>query len=225
MGEAIGQMLPFAFGVALSPMPIVAIVLMLITPKARSNGLSFLAGWVVGVAAAGAIVVAVVGPSATSDEGQPEDWTFWLKLVLGMLLFVVGIREWRGRPGAGEAVELPKWMSALDRFTPAKAAGTGVLLSALNPKNLIFIVGGATVVAQAAISGGEQAVVWALFTLIASIGVLVPVAIYFAMGERASAMLDEIKSWMARNNAAVMAVLILVIGVKLIGDGIAGLSS
>jgi threonine/homoserine/homoserine lactone efflux protein len=224
MGEAIGQMLPFAFGVALSPMPIVAIVLMLITPKATSNGLSFLAGWVVGVAAAGAIVLAVVGPSATS-EGQPEDWTFWLKLVLGVLLFVVGIREWRGRPGAGDEVELPKWMSALDRFTPAKAAGSGVLLSALNPKNLIFIVGGATVVAQAAISGGGQAVVWALFTLIASIGVLVPVAIYFALGERASALLDEIKTWMARNNAAVMAVLILVIGVKLIGDGIAGLSA
>ena len=61
MGEAIGQMLPFAFGVALSPMPIVAIVLMLITPKATSNGLSFLAGWVVGVAAAGAIV----DPAAT----------------------------------------------------------------------------------------------------------------------------------------------------------------
>jgi threonine/homoserine/homoserine lactone efflux protein len=165
-----------------------------------------------------------VGPSATSG-GQPEDWTFWLKLVLGVLLFVVGIREWRGRPGAGDEVELPKWMSALDRFTPAKAAGSGVLLSALNPKNLIFIVGGATVVAQAAISGGGQAVVWALFTLIASIGVLVPVAIYFALGERASALLDEIKTWMARNNAAVMAVLILVIGVKLIGDGIAGLSA
>jgi threonine/homoserine/homoserine lactone efflux protein len=179
---------------------------------------------VVGVAAAGAIVLAVVGPSATS-EGQPEDWTFWLKLVLGVLLIVVGIREWRGRPGAGDEVELPKWMSALDRFTPAKAAGSGVLLSALNPKNLIFIVGGATVVAQAAISGGGQAVVWALFTLIASIGVLVPVAIYFALGERASALLDEIKTWMARNNAAVMAVLILVIGVKLIGDGIAGLSA
>ena len=145
--------------------------------------------------------------------------------MLGVLLFVVGVREWRGRPGAGEEVELPKWMSALDRFTPAKAAGTGVLLSALNPKNLIFIVGGATVVAQTAISGGGQAVVWALFTLIASIGVLVPVVIYFALGERASALLDEIKTWMARNNAVIMAVLILVIGVKLIGDGIAGLSA
>jgi Sap, sulfolipid-1-addressing protein len=80
-------------------------------PKAKSNGLSLLAGWVVGVAAAGATLLAVVGPSATSDEGQPDDWTFWLKLALGALLFVVGMREWRGRPGAGGEVELPKWMS------------------------------------------------------------------------------------------------------------------
>src|SRR4051794_5585827 len=95
MGEAIGQMLPFAVGVALSPMPIVAIVLMLLTPKAVSNGLSFLAGWVIGIAVAGTIVLLIVDPSSTTDEGVPADWTFWLKLVLGVLLVLVGIKQWR----------------------------------------------------------------------------------------------------------------------------------
>ena len=47
MGEAIGQLLPFAVGVAISPLPIVAVVLMLVTPRARSNGPAFLAGWIV----------------------------------------------------------------------------------------------------------------------------------------------------------------------------------
>ena len=36
-------------------------------------------------------------------------------------------------------------------------------------------------------------------------------------------MLDELKSWMAAHNAAIMAVLCLVIGAKLIGDAITGL--
>src|SRR5262245_9334645 len=101
MGEAIGQMLPFAVGVMLSPMPIVAVVLMLITPKAKSNGLSFLVGWLVGIAGAGAVALAVIGPSNTTDEGAPEDWTFWLKIALGVLLLLVGIKEWRGRPAEG----------------------------------------------------------------------------------------------------------------------------
>ena len=36
-------------------------------------------------------------------------------------------------------------------------------------------------------------------------------------------MLDGLKTWMARNNTAVMAVLCLIVGVKLIGDGISAL--
>jgi hypothetical protein len=50
------------------------------------------------------------------------------------------------------------------------------------------------------------------------------VAIYFAMGERAKRLLDELKGWMGAHNAAIMAVLCLVIGVKLIGDGMSALA-
>ena len=49
MGQAIGDLLPAAIGVAISPVPIIAIILMLGTPKARSNGPAFAAGWVIGL--------------------------------------------------------------------------------------------------------------------------------------------------------------------------------
>jgi hypothetical protein len=65
----------------------------------------------------------------------------------------------------------------------------------------------------------------AVFVLIASIGVATPVFIYFAMGDRSQELLDRLKTWMARNNGVIMAVLLLVIGVKLIGDAISGFSS
>jgi hypothetical protein len=52
----------------------------------------------------------------------------------------------------------------------------------------------------------------------------VPVIMYFALGERAAEPLDRLKTWMGHNNAVIMSVLLLVIGVKLIGDAIAGLS-
>jgi hypothetical protein len=38
-------------------------------------------------------------------------------------------------------------------------------------------------------------------------------------------MLDEMKDWLARNKAVIMTVLLLVIGVKLIGDAITGFSA
>lgn len=225
MGDAIGQLLPFAVGVAVSPMPIVAVVLMLVTPRAKVNGPAFLFGWLLGVAGAGAILLAVAGPANASDDGAPADWVNWLKLLLGVLLLLLAVHQWRGRPRAGEAPPAPKWMSALDAFTPVKAAGMAVLLSAINPKNLLFIVGGAAAVAATGIPTGDQVVAWAVFTVIASIGVAAPLVIYFALGSRAATTLDELKTWLSHNNTAIMAVLILIIGAKLLGDAISGFSA
>jgi hypothetical protein len=51
----------------------------------------------------------------------------------------------------------------------------------------------------------------------------VPLVIYFVLGDRARHVLDGLKAWMGEHNAAIMAVLCLVIGAKLVGDGITGL--
>src|SRR6185436_1746651 len=49
-GPGIGDFLPSAVGVAISPLPIVAVVLMLVTPRGRVNGPMFVVGWWVGLA-------------------------------------------------------------------------------------------------------------------------------------------------------------------------------
>lgn len=225
MGEAIGQVLPFAVGVAISPIPVIAMVLMLITPRARANGVLFVVGWIVGIAVVGAILLAVAGPADASDDGAPAAWTDWLKLALGLLLVCVAAKQWRGRPAEGVEAPMPKWMAALDTVTPPKAAGLGAFLGTINPKNLLLIVGGATSVAQTGASSGDQAVAWIVFTVIATIGVAAPLVIYVAMGDRAGAILESIRARMAHSNAAVMAVLCLIIGVKLVGDAISGFST
>ena len=148
-----------------------------------------------------------------------------LKLVLGALLVLVAVRRWRGRPRAGDDVATPKWMGALDAFGPLKSVGAGVVVDALNPKNLLLIVGGAAAVAQTGIPAGEQAVAWGVFTLIGASGVAAPVVIAFALGSRAEELLHRLKDWMARNNKAIMAALCLIIGAKLVGDAISGLSA
>jgi threonine/homoserine/homoserine lactone efflux protein len=225
VGGAIGQLLPFAVGVGLSPMPIVAVVLLLLTPRGRVNGAAFLLGSIVGIALTGTVLLALADPTGASEEGGPATWVSWLKLVLGVLLVLVAVRQWRARPHAGDDVATPRWMGALDGFTPAKSLGAGVVVDALNPKNLLLILGGAAAVAQTGIPAGEQAVAWAIFTLIGASGVALPVVIDVALGDRAGPVLDRLKTWMARNNAAIMAALCLVIGAKLIGDAISGFSA
>ena len=225
MGEAIGQALSLAVGVALSPVPIIAVILMLVTPRARANGPAFVVGWLLGLAVVGAIVLLLADPAGASDEGEPATWVSLLELALGLAALLIAIKQWRGRPHEGEQAETPKWMAAIDRFTAPKALGAGVVLSGANPKNLLLAVAAAAAIAKTGIPGGEQAIAYAVFALIGTVGVAVPVVIYFALGDRAGPLLDELKGWLGRNNAVIMAVLMLVIGAKLIGDAVAGLAS
>jgi Sap, sulfolipid-1-addressing protein len=223
MADAIGQILSLAVGVAISPVPIIAVVLMLGTPLARSNGPAFLGGWILGLGVVGTVVLLLAGGADASDKGEPATWVSVLKLVLGLALVLVAGRQWRGRPHAGAAGALPKWMKSIDRFTPGRSVAMGVALSAINPKNLLLTVGAAATIAQGGLSTGDEAISMAVFVLVGALGPGIPVAIYFLMGARAERMLAGLKAWLGAHNAAIMAVLCLIIGVKLIGDGISGL--
>lgn len=222
MGEAIGEILPVAVGVALSPVPIIAVVLMLVTPRAGVNGPAFVAGWLLGLAAVGALVLAVAAPADTADDGGPPTWASVVQLVLGVLLLLVAVRQYRGRPQGDEQAPMPAWMGAVDAFGPVKAIAAGALLSGLNPKNTLLAVSAAATVAQAGLGAGEQAVAYGTFAVLGTVGVAAPVVIYLALGDRAKAILDGIESWMGRNNAVIMAVLCLVIGAKLVGQAVGG---
>ncbi|MET0817534.1 MAG: GAP family protein [Solirubrobacteraceae bacterium] len=223
MADAIGQVLSFGVGVALSPVLIIAVVLMLGTPRAHVNGPAFVLGWVVGLAVVGTVALLAAGGAGATEGDEPATWVEVLKLALGALLLLVAAKQWRGRPRGDAEADLPKWMHTIDRFTPGRSLAIAVALSGINPKNLLLTVGAAAAIAQTGADTAEQAVALAVFILVATLGVGVPVAIYFALGERATRLLDELREWMAANNAAIMAVLCLVIGAKLIGDGISGL--
>jgi threonine/homoserine/homoserine lactone efflux protein len=225
MGQAIGQLLPFAAVVALSPIPIVAVVLMQSTPRGRTNGLAFVAGWLAGIGVVGIVLLQLAKAVSVGSTEEPATWVNVLKLVLGLGLLALAASQWRKRPRGEVETATPGWMGALDGFTPLKSAGAAVVLSLLNPKNLILIIGAAATEAQFGLSSAQEVVVWLVFTLAASIGVLVPVVVYLTMGDGADALLERLNGWMTRNNKTIMAVLCLIIGVKLIGDAISGFSN
>jgi threonine/homoserine/homoserine lactone efflux protein len=224
MADAIGQVLSLGVGVALSPVPIIAVVLMLGTPRARANGPAFVLGWVAGLAVAGTVILLVSSEAGASEDGDPANWVGVLKIVLGLLLLLVAARTWQVRPRGGAEAELPKWMRTIDTFEAPRALGFGALLSGVNPKNLLLTVGAAAAIAQTGVPAGEQAGALAVFIAVATLGLGIPVAIYFAMGERAEHLLEGVKTWMGAHNAAIVAVLCLIIAAKLIGDGISGFS-
>ena len=225
MGAAVGQMLTSAVGIAMSPIPLIAIVLMLATPRGKGNGTAFTSGWVLSIAVITVVIVLVGARADAHQQGTPAAWVHWVKLALGALFVVLGARQWRGRPKGDQEPALPGWMQAIDAFTPIKAAGLAVVLSAANPKNLVLAVGGAVSIAGATASASAKLVAGVLFVLIASLCTAVPLAVYLVGGRRSAAVLQSWKTWMAAHNGAIMTVLLLVLGVKYVGDALGGLSA
>ncbi|MHA5049221.1 GAP family protein [Streptomyces sp. SD15] len=225
MGQVLGDVLGFAAAVAVSPLPIIAMILVLATPRGRLNGLLFAAGWVLGLFALGGVVLAIAGPGGASTKSQPATWVGGLKLALGVLLVLFGARLWRRRPKDASEAQLPKWMATIDQLTPLKVFGLAVALAALNAKNAPLTIAAGASIASAGLPVGQQIASLAIFVLIGSLGLLAPLGVFLIGGDRAKTTLGGWKDWAAQHNVAVMAVLFFVMGVKLLGDGIAILTS
>ena len=220
MNGVIGEILPTALGIAISPIPIIAAILMLLSPRARATSVGFLAGWVLGIAVAVTVftLLSSLLPGPDSDASKPVQGT--IKIVLGLLLIAVGAKQWQGRPRGEAAPAMPKWMSAIDTLTAVKSFGLGFLLSAVNPKNLIMAIGAGVIIGGGALDTSADIITIVMFTVIAASTVAIPVVAYLAAADRMSAPLEALHQWLLHENAVVMAVLLAVIGVVMIGKGV-----
>lgn len=226
LGEAIGGLLPAAVGVAISPIPIIAVIVMLGTPRARVNGPAFSVGWVIGLSVASTVVLVVTsGAGASSAGSNASTGASAVQLILGASLLFLAARQWRGRPRDGEEPKLPKWIDSVDHFAPPKAVGLGLALSAANPKNLILAVAAGAAIGQAGLSDGADVIAVATFVAIGSLSVVGATLYYLIGGRRSEAALASMKAFMSTHNAVIMTLLFLVLGAKVLGDGIAGLSA
>ncbi|MCK8610051.1 GAP family protein [Agromyces sp. C10] len=146
--------------------------------------------------------------------------TCTIKILLGLLLLFLALRQWQGRPKPGETAALPKWMEAIGEMTPARAFLLAFALAAINPKNLIMAAGAGVLIGSAGEGVGGSTIAIAVLTVLAASSVAIPVVAYLLASERMSAPLESLRRWLVDHNAAVMAVLLLVIGVVMIGKGI-----
>jgi threonine/homoserine/homoserine lactone efflux protein len=222
MGEVIGSLLPLALGVAVSPIPIIAVILVLLSPRAGSASFAFLLGWVAGVVVVTVIFVAIASNADLGSASSPSTAANWIKIGLGVVLLLVAVRQWRTRPRGDDDAVLPAWMKAIDTLTPVKAVGLGFLLAALNPKNLTLCIAAGVEIGGGSLSSGDVVIAVAVFVVLAVSSVAIPVLGYAIARDRMASPLNELRAWLTVNNAVVMAVLLAVIGVVMVGKGIGG---
>jgi threonine/homoserine/homoserine lactone efflux protein len=223
MGPIIGELLPYAIGIAISPVPIIAAILMLLSPRARTTGTLFLVGWFAGILVSLTIFTLASHVLPTPDDGSTGSVAAIIRIVLGVVLVGLAVKQWRARPHGNEEASLPAWISSIDSMKPGKSLSIGFLLAALNPKNIIFSLTAGLSVGTAGLTGTEAVIVILVFTLIASATVSLPVIAYLLASTKMQQPLEELRGWLTHNNNTIMAVLFVVLGFVVLGKGISGL--
>lgn len=213
-----GEVLPLALGIAASPFPVIPAILLLFTGRPRAAAWAFLSGWLVGVGLSASVFVLLA--EVVDQSSDTPEWASWLRIVGGAALVAYGVKQWFDRHAEAEQ---PAWMRSISTASPSRAFRLALLLSAANPKVLLLAAAAGLVIGSDDFTARGDVVAVVLFTLVASVSVAVPVLAYTLLGDRVLTPLGVARDWLVRNNAAVMAVVLVVIGALLLVKGIGDL--
>ncbi|HEX6698003.1 MAG TPA: GAP family protein [Solirubrobacteraceae bacterium] len=136
------------------------------------------------------------------------------------MFLVMAAMQWKKRPREGREPETPKWMATIDSAPPSRTAVLGAALSGANPKNLALTLAASATIAEAGLARADKAIAVAVFVVLGSVTVAGAVLFYLVDAKRAAPALEAIKRFMSENNAVIMMVVLLLLGAKLLGDGL-----
>jgi threonine/homoserine/homoserine lactone efflux protein len=213
------ELIPLALVVALSPLSIIPAVLVLHTARPRPTGLAFMAGWLIGLAALTEIFIEVSGLLGGGLD-KPPSWASYVRIVAGAALIVFGVYKWLVRKRSEHA---PKWMSSFAKITPARAAITAVVLVVVNPKVLFMCAAAGLAIGTEGLGRKGAALGLVYFVSIAASTVVLPVLAYAVSGDRLDQPLHRLKDWMERQHSALVAAILVVLGLLVLYKGIHGL--
>lgn len=226
MAELIWELTPVALGIVGSPLAIMALVAVLVSRRARVNGLLFLAGWTL------AVILALWGASLLFDlfaleaRRDPPLWVPVARLVLAAVLFTSAVWTYRRAharvvemaaattPGevSAAAPQLPGWLHAVERFSPPRCFALGLGIFLLNPVNVSCALIAALDVHLAGLSSGASFWVMVGFGAVCILPMVVPVVLVYVKGQRAQPVLDRVRHWIASHNSTLNVVLLALVG-------------
>lgn len=209
------RLTPLALGVAASPLPIVAVLIMLISHRARPGSITLAVSWVLGNVVAISLAVyfsaVVTSPRNGLDLGTEGVFT----LLLGIGLLAMGILSRRGRRDSPDPHQPPTWVNSVDHLSPVGAGVVAFTNATTSPKNLALAISAGKFLESADVSSAGIVAGAAWYVLIASLTIVVPVVLYFVGGEQSVAILRRWRDLVTANAAAVMELTLFVLGIGL----------
>lgn len=223
MWDTLGQILALAAGITFSPIQIIAALMLLFTPNARSLGVSFLAGWLIGLTGTTIIVTLIASAMPEPENATSRPVLAVIQIALALALLWLAWRSWGKRPAPGTEPKLPGWMAS---FESLNAWGTFVLalgLGSINPKILLLSAAAGASIGGAELSGAENAATIFVFVLLASSSVIAIIGTYLVAGARIQPALSRLRTWIVTENATISMVMFLIFGFVVFGNAIGNL--
>jgi hypothetical protein len=213
-------LIPLALVIAVSPLSIIPAVLVLHAPRPRPAGLAFLGGWLFGLVAQTVLFVAGSGALGDMHKSSPPTWASWLRVVLGSALILFGIYRWVTRH---RHTESPAWMRSFSTMRPRRAAITGVVLTVIRVEVLFMCLAAGLAIGTSHLDRPDKLSAGIVFIVVAASTVAIPILAYAAAGHRLDDTMEKIKDWMEKNNAALLAAILVLIGLMVLHNGIRAL--
>jgi hypothetical protein len=221
MWHAFGGILPLAFAAAVSSMPIIAVSVILISPRRGESALPFLTGWVLGCLAVLIIGTLAAQALPVQPRRRPETTIAVLEILIGLGLVALGLLALRKRTETTVG-PLPGWVERIDTFGSLPAFGVGLALN-VRPKALLLAAAASLVLRGGKLGPAESLIMIAVYTAIATSTVSVPTVLTLLFPERMEPHLNAARAWLTRNGLLITAMVMIVIGVVIAGAGIGNL--
>ena len=221
MLSALGPLLPIAVAVAVSTVPIMATILILLSPKRNQSAIPFLIGWVVGMAAV--VAIAAIGANALPIRpfrAQQKAIAIG-QIVVGTALLVAAVMAWR-RAAQAPANRGNGWLDRVERMGPVPALGLALALN-VRPKALLLGVAAGLSVAGSSLRTTEAVIVLAIYVGLASSTVIVPIVATLVAPARMQPRLLLARDWLSHNSAHITVVVLVMVGFVILGAGISQL--
>lgn len=209
------NLLTHGIAVALSPLPIAALIFLLLSNRPKANSIGFLLGWFVALIVNVSIFAYLFGASHVPAGGDPIGVRVFHG-VLGVILVLFAINEWRRRPRKGKKPSVPKWMLTVAGFTPTKSFLIAVGLVTINAKNTVLDVAVGDLINNKAGNLAETIIAILIFSFIASLSILIPVLAFLLFGNQLKEMLNKVNTFFINYSNVILSVLFLILGIGIL---------
>jgi hypothetical protein len=221
MEQALGTLLPIGVAAALSSVPIMVTILILLSHSRSRSALPFAVGWVIGI-----LILVSVGTIAANSIPQPrprhsDTIVGVLEIVLGAALVVSSLLALFGK-GSSDGGRASKWGEAVGALSAAKAFGLGMVLN-IRPKGLILSAAASLALRSAHLGAEDTVVLVLVYSAIATSTVTIPILATLVSPHRMEPRLIEARDWLGEHGYVVTATIMLLVGAFVIGAGVSKL--